>query len=97
MKKLNLNVGGIRQMLNKEQMKKVVGGYGETGGGCSSSACDVSVQRPDGKFDVYHGVCQVSTVRPPGLFTDPIFVCGCSAQPAGTQPTSNGGVSRCNT
>ncbi len=33
MKKLNLKLGGIKEMLSREQMKKVVGGYGYDGGG----------------------------------------------------------------
>ncbi len=28
MKKLNLKLGGIKEILGREQMKKVVGGYG---------------------------------------------------------------------
>ncbi len=33
MKKLNLKLGGIKEMLSREQMKKVVGGYGYGGDG----------------------------------------------------------------
>jgi hypothetical protein len=33
MKKLNLKMGGIKEMLSKEQMKSVVGGYGYGYGG----------------------------------------------------------------
>jgi len=40
MKKLNLKLGGIKEMLSREQMKKVVGGYGyDGGGGCGTSEC----------------------------------------------------------
>jgi hypothetical protein len=31
MKKLNLQLDSIKEMLTKEQMKKIVGGYGSTG------------------------------------------------------------------
>jgi len=34
MKKLNLQLGSIKEMLTKEQMKKVAGGYGGIGGSC---------------------------------------------------------------
>ncbi len=38
MKKLNLKLGGIKEMLSREQMKKVVGGdgYGYSGGGSTN-------------------------------------------------------------
>lgn len=39
MKKLNLKMGGIKEMLSREQMKKVVGGdgYGYAGGTCKAT------------------------------------------------------------
>jgi len=40
MKKLNLQLGSIKEMLTKEQMKKVSGGY--DGGGCPTGEIFVS-------------------------------------------------------
>ncbi|HXH98689.1 MAG TPA: hypothetical protein VNI52_00340 [Sphingobacteriaceae bacterium] len=42
MKKLNFKLGGIGEMLTKEQMKKVVGGY-EGAGRCSTGSCTINV------------------------------------------------------
>lgn len=39
MKKFNLKIGGIKEMLSKEQMKKISGGYcagGDFNGGCET-------------------------------------------------------------
>ena len=38
-KKLNLKLGGIKEMLTREQMKKVVGGY--VGDGGSGKSCNI--------------------------------------------------------
>lgn len=43
MKKLDLKLGGVKEMLTKEQMKKVVGGdddYGGSGVRCVFYCCD---------------------------------------------------------
>lgn len=39
MKKLNFKLGGIGEMLTKDQMKKVVGGYGDCFDECSIEPC----------------------------------------------------------
>ncbi len=48
MRKLNLKLGGIREMLSREQMKKVVGGYGsgDCSSGCTSNS-DCSAPYPN--------------------------------------------------
>jgi hypothetical protein len=45
MKKLNLKLGGIKEMLSREQMKKVVGGdgYGYNNTGSSTITCTAIV------------------------------------------------------
>jgi len=40
MKKLNLQLGSIKEMLTKEQMKKVAGGYGCYTGNCMDVTVD---------------------------------------------------------
>jgi len=50
MKKMNLKLGGIKEMLTREQMKKVVGGYGYDGGGSTNCymCCSPDPQGPCG-------------------------------------------------
>jgi len=43
MKKLNLQLGSIKEMLTKEQMKKVAGGY-DGGDGCGGAVDDPCVE-----------------------------------------------------
>lgn len=74
MKKLNLQLGSIKEMLTKEQMKKISGGYGE----CYNGACmDVTVQCicTDGSFFncIYNdcdcdGLLQCDIVAGPSCF-----------------------------
>jgi len=45
MKKVEFSLGGIREMLSRDQMKLIIGGYEIPDG---SSACFISGSRPDG-------------------------------------------------
>lgn len=66
MKKLNLKLGGIKEMLTREQMKKVVGGYGgysscflrcdqSSSEGSTVTACDAATLKTCG--DTSNAVC----------------------------------------
>jgi hypothetical protein len=46
MKKLNLKLGGIKEMLTKEQMKKVIGGDGYGYGGATTQ-CYITTSGPN--------------------------------------------------
>lgn len=49
MKKLNLKLDNIKEMLTKEQMKKIVGGYGDNGG-CPSGQVPCNCSSDKGSF-----------------------------------------------
>lgn len=55
MKKLNLQLDSIKEMLTKEQMKKIVGGYGSTG--CVNT-CNSDCPCSDSRDWCVNGLCQ---------------------------------------
>jgi len=64
MKKLNLQLGSIKEMLTKEQMKKVAGGYDESCGGSVDIICSLMAY-PGVPFQ--HYTCMTSTSCQPDL------------------------------
>lgn len=74
MKKLNLQLGSIKEMLTKEQMKKVAGGY-DDGQPC-----------PDGTYDMVTLKCCFADDDPlhPGLCSNCVTICGSAFVDCGT-------------
>lgn len=90
MKKLKLNAQSLGELLTREQLKKVTGGYDDDQIGCSlNDSC--SVYFPDSGTTV-SGYCTLDAVWGGWKWE---IICHCSATPADTVLTSNGGVSRC--
>lgn len=88
MKKIKLNLGGnMKEMLTREQMKKVIGGYD---GKCLTGPCTQTIQGDNGAYVTLSGTCSQA-----GIFNN--FDCYCDLGPnyGFIKPTSNGGVSRC--
>jgi hypothetical protein len=71
MKKLNLQLGSIKEMLTKEQMKKVSGGYD-----CFLQTYDCwSADPVTGLFTVPAGTCTFCAGAIPCGWDDPNVVC----------------------
>ena len=84
MKKLNLKMGGIKEMLSREQMKKVVGGYPD--GSDWSYSCTCSCNSGIGSQPTY-----TTTYPPftPGSVSGNESACGCSTIYVATSPGYN--------
>lgn len=72
MKRLNLQLGSIKEMLTKEQMKRVAGGY--------DGLC------PDGTTDMVTIKCCFADNDPlhPGLCSNCVTICGSASVDCGT-------------
>jgi len=72
MKKMNLQLGGIGQMLSREQMKQITGGYDGPAGSCST-AKSCSCLQGDAQ-----GTCGTNNTTSGGCPTS----CNCSSSTA---------------